>query len=214
MLQKKAVDAPTLALIRSLQKRKYLEGFYLVGGTALALYYGHRKSLDIDLFSDFAFDTASILEQIGQDYPFQITFTDTNTIKGQISGINVDIIAHRYSNIHSPVEFDSIALRSEADILAMKLNALSVSGQRSKDFIDVYFGLKKHTVEELLVFYKKKYNQENSVHVLKSLVYFDDVDLSDWPVLLLQKDLTWEKVKSVIEEAVIGHARSIAAGSG
>lgn len=214
MLQKKAVDASTLALIRTLQQKNYLKGFYLVGGTALALYYGHRKSLDIDLFSNFAFDTASILEKIGQDYPFQIIFTDTNTIKGQISGINVDIIAHRYSNIHSPLESDSIALLSEADILAMKLNALSVSGQRSKDFIDIYFALAKHAIEELLEFYRRKYNQKNIVHVLKSLVYFDDVDLSDWPVLLIQKDLTWEKVKSVIEEAVIGCTRSEAAGRG
>ena len=64
MLQKKAVDASTLALIRSLQKKKYLKGFYLVGGTALALCYGHRKSLDIDKFSNFGFDAGSFLEHI------------------------------------------------------------------------------------------------------------------------------------------------------
>ena len=94
----------------------------------------------------------------------------------------------------------------------MKLNALSVSGQRSKDFVDIYFALQKHPVEELLEFYRRKYNQANIVHVLKSLVYFDDVDLSDWPVLLKEKNLSWEKVKSAIEEAVIGYTRSGAAG--
>lgn len=203
MLQKEAVNTSTLELIKALQQKGYLKGFYLVGGTALALYYGHRKSLDIDLFSNFAFDAWRMLENMQQDFPFQISFTDTNTIKGNITGINVDIIAHRYALLDEPVFADNIVMLSEADILAMKLNALSVSGQRSKDFIDIYFALQIHSIERLLRFYKRKYNQKNIAHVLKSLIYFDDVDLSDWPVLLRQQNLKWDKVKTVIEKAVI-----------
>ena len=57
MLHKEAIDGATLGLLKSLQSKQYLKGFYLAGGTALALYNGHRRSVDIDLFSDFAFDT-------------------------------------------------------------------------------------------------------------------------------------------------------------
>ena len=95
MLPETAVAAPVLELIKSLQNKQYLEGFYLVGGTALALYLGHRRSVDIDLFSNFAFDASGLLEQIQQDYSCKLFFTASNTLKGSISDINVDLIAHR-----------------------------------------------------------------------------------------------------------------------
>jgi len=56
MLQTQAVDAKVLGLIKQLQSLEYVKSFYLVGGTALALYLGHRKSIDIDLFSISSFD--------------------------------------------------------------------------------------------------------------------------------------------------------------
>jgi len=138
MLQTKAIDPATLELIRSLQSKNYLDGFYLVGGTALALYSGHRLSIDIDLFSNFSFDTAELLEFLQQDFPVQLFFTATNTIKGRIENVNVDIIAHRYPYINEPSVIDGIGILSEPDIIAMKLNAISSSGQRSKDFVDIY----------------------------------------------------------------------------
>jgi hypothetical protein len=68
MLQQETIEAPTLELIRSLQSKEYLNGFFLVGGTALALHLGHRKSVDIDLFSNFDFDPASLIEKLYLDY--------------------------------------------------------------------------------------------------------------------------------------------------
>jgi hypothetical protein len=49
MSRAEAVETTTLDLITSLQIKPYLQGFYLVGGTALALHLGHRRSVDIDL---------------------------------------------------------------------------------------------------------------------------------------------------------------------
>ncbi len=68
MLHKETVNPGTLELLIHLQKKNYLKGFYLVGGTALALQIGHRKSIDIDLFSDFEFDTLQILENLSADF--------------------------------------------------------------------------------------------------------------------------------------------------
>ena len=39
-------------ILEDLMKAEEFESFRLVGGTALSLYYGHRMSVDIDLFSD------------------------------------------------------------------------------------------------------------------------------------------------------------------
>jgi len=55
----------------------------------------------------------------------------------------------------------------------------------------------------MLDFYKFKYIQKNDAVILKSLLYFDDVDLSDWPVLLLNPNLKWGDVKKKIETTVL-----------
>ncbi len=88
------------------------------------------------------------------------------------------------------------------DITAMKLNAIAVSGQRVKDFIDIFYLLQKFTLEQMVGFYKEKYTQYNELTVLKSLVYFDDIDFSDWPVLVSEPGLRWETVKKRLETSV------------
>ena len=205
MLHTQTVEHSTLELLKSLQDKDYLKGFNLVGGTALALYMGHRTSIDIDLFSNFDFDTAQMLEQIQHDYPLQLYYTAPNTIKGSIENVRVDIIAHRYPFLNQPADIDGFRILSEPDIIAMKLNAISTSGQRSKDFIDIYFALesKKYSLADMLRFYQTKYSQHGDMHVLKSLMYFDDIDLSDWPVLLKNPHLKWMEISERIEREVL-----------
>ena len=206
MLPVKAVEAPILELIKSLQSKPYLRGFYLVGGTALALHLNHRKSVDIDLFSDFDFDSAVILEQIQQDFSFQLYLSASNTLKGFIGEINVDLLAHRYELIAEPETIQEVNVLSEPDIIAMKLNAISTSGQRSKDFIDIFYLLQNYNLGSMLGFYQKKYEQENVGHILKSLIYFEDVDLADWPVLIENPKLRWVDVKKRIEKVVLEYS--------
>lgn len=203
MPQTEAVDTSTLELIKSLQQKEYLNDFYLVGGTALAIYFNHRVSIDIDLFSNFNFDAKLLLENIQQDYSYQLLNTADNTLKGLIEDVNVDIIAHRYPYLKTPETINGIQLLSVPDIIAMKLNAISISGQRAKDFVDVYYALHDYSISEMLAFYQTKYSQSNSAHVLKSLIYFDDVDLVGWPKLIKDPKLEWDKVKKKIEKEVI-----------
>ena len=49
--------------------------------------------------------------------------------------------------------------------------------------------------------------------MLKSLVFFDDVDLSDWPILLKQPNLNWTKAKNTIEKAVLNFVKTENKGS-
>ena len=207
MLHPETVDAATLELLKSLQTKEYLKGFYLVGGSALALHLGHRTSVDIDLFSNMSFDASGLLENLLQDYPYKLSLTASNTLKGSIGDIKVDFLAHRYSLIQEPVFFSGIEMLSMPDIAAMKLNAISTSGQRSKDFIDIYYLLDHVNIAEMLTYYKTKYLQDNDTFVLKSLIYFDDVDLSDWPVLVKDPDLKWNTVKKRLEKAVLDYVK-------
>lgn len=208
MLHQETIEAPTLELLRSLQSREYLNGFFLVGGTALALYLGHRKSVDIDLFSNVDFDAASLIEKLHLDYPFQIFHTARNTIKGSINTVNVDLLAHRYAYIVEPAAISGINMLSVPDIIAMKLNAIATSGQRSKDFIDIFYLLDKYDIGSMLTFYKTKYNQQNDAFLLKSLIYFDEVDLADWPVLVKNPDLKWVEVKKRLTTRVLQYIKT------
>lgn len=209
MLHKETVDQATLDLLIRLQSKKYLKGFHLVGGTAIALRIGHRKSIDLDLFSDFGFDVAYLLENLSSDFSFNLYFSAANTIRGSIDKVEVDILAHRYPLINKPIFTEQISMLSLEDIVAMKLNAITTSGQRVKDFIDIYYLLRKFSLAEMVGFYKTKYTQYNEINVLKSIVYFDDVDTTDWPRLIEYPSLNWEEVKKEIENATRDYLKDL-----
>jgi len=204
---RETIEEHTLELIKALQNKEYLDGFYLVGGTALALYMGHRRSDDIDLFTNTAFDSAGLLENIHQDFPYQLSYTANNTLKGSIYNLKVDLLAHRYPYLQPPAQVDGIHVLSLPDIAAMKLNAISTSGQRSKDFVDMYYLSGMFDMESMLSFYKAKYNQENDTFILKSLIYFDEVDLSDWPVLIKNPELKWQDIRKRLTTIVLEYAK-------
>ena len=200
MLHKEIVDKSTFELLKSLQSKPYLKGFHLTGGTALALRLGHRKSVDLDLFSNFSFNEMYILENLTNDYNYNLFYSSKNTLKGSIDNVKIDIIAHRYNLIGKQVDVDGISMLSMKDIAAMKLNAITVSGQRVKDFIDIFYLLKHFSLMEMISFYQKKYKQYNEYNVLKSLIYFNDIDFSDWPQMTTEID--WNIIKNKLEKEV------------
>lgn len=202
MLQKNAIQPGTLELLTQLQSEEALNNFNLAGGTSLALQIGHRRSIDLDLFSTDDFDVNFLLEFLETNYNFHSDFTANNTLKGSIDSVKVDFISHKYPLIKNIREVEHIKLYSVEDIAAMKLNAIAGNGTRSKDFIDLYFLLKEYSVTQLIDFYSQKYKTRNTFHVVKSMVYFDDISLQDWPVMVLEKNLNMDKVKKIIEKKV------------
>jgi len=211
MLQKESVDKAVLDLILSLMGKDYLQDFMLVGGTGLALIIGHRKSMDIDLFASKDFDEVSLLEKLETDFNFQLDFLEGNTIKGNVEGAKVDFIAHKYPTIGRTIEEDGIRIQSVDDISAMKVNSVANDGTRAKDFIDLYFLLADHKydVERLLSNYKAKYSQRNALHALKSLNYFEDVEVSDWPELIKNKETNWDEIREFLDKACELYIRKI-----
>jgi len=203
MLQKETVGQGTLDLIRTLQQDPELSRFALAGGTALALYLGHRRSVDIDLFTGEGFDAVEMLEHLEKVYHFKLEYQSVNTLKGFISGIFVDMITHAYPLVEMTREWEGIRLYALEDIAAMKINAISGDGTRIKDFIDLYFLLDRFDLTRLLSFYRKKYGGRNDFHVVKSLGYFGDLPANPpWPVMLKEKNLTLDKIRERITSAV------------
>ena len=83
----------------------------------------------------------------------------------------------------------------------MKLSAISGRGNK-KDFIDLYFILKKYSLDTILRFYEKKYGKglANDYHLIKSLVYFADAEEQAMPKMIEQ--IEWERVKADIVKKV------------
>ncbi len=65
---KEAIDTRTLELLTALQKTEQLKGFYLAGGTSLAMQLGHRKSIDLHLFTQKDFDVDTLLEFLEEHF--------------------------------------------------------------------------------------------------------------------------------------------------
>ncbi len=209
MLYKNTIQASALELLKKLQSCSALKSFHLAGGTSLALQIGHRKSIDLDLFTPNDFDANDLLEYLEQNFGFRLDYSDINTLKGSIGNIKIDLISHKYPFVEPYVAIENIRLFSIPDIAAMKLNAIVGNGTRSKDFIDIYFILKQYAVDDILDFYKTKYKTRNLLHVVKSLIYFDDINTQDWPEMMLEKELQLSDVKNDIEEKVIGSSRQL-----
>src|SRR5450631_1832662 len=96
MLYEETVERGTLALIKKLSADSNLKDFILVGGTALSLQLGHRKSLDIDLFISKDFDSQGISTYLSDKYAFEKRGVIKNGVFGFIEGVKIDMVSHKY----------------------------------------------------------------------------------------------------------------------
>jgi len=195
------IEQATFELIQQLQNFSELKEFYLVGGTALTLQFGHRNSVDIDLFSTKDFLDSTIINFLRTNFTIDLVYNKPNSIICIINGVKVDFIKHDYPIIEPIITKEGISMLSPQDICAMKLNAIQNSGQRLKDFIDIYFLLEHFSIKQMLEFYSKKYPIMNPVIALRAITYFDDIDPNIDPPKLVTP-LPLEKIKKRIVHAV------------
>ena len=178
----------------------------LVGGTALALQLGHRKSIDLDLFGEINFENIDQHKAFSHFRKVVQLKKSTNINIFSIDDVKVDFVNYTYPWLQNQLLIDGIRLAGIEDIAAMKLAAITGRGSR-KDFIDLYFLFQKFNLNELLDFYKKKYFDGSEYLVLKSLTYFTDAE-NDIDVEMI-KDISWGKIKAKILEAVNLYNQSI-----
>ncbi|MCC5917812.1 MAG: nucleotidyl transferase AbiEii/AbiGii toxin family protein [Cryomorphaceae bacterium] len=202
MLQTQTVSEATLALIKRLMLDKHLQDFYLVGGTALALQLGHRKSIDIDLFTGTDFDALKMRDYLVDEHKAEVSYIGTNTFLGYINDIKVDLIAHKYPLINPVGSVDGIRMVSLNDIAAMKFNAIVQDGSRLKDFVDVSCLLQHFSLQSMLDAYEKKYEEASGKIAKKALLYYNDIDFTV-PIAYMKKhQQKWDEIKKQLEKAV------------
>lgn len=185
-------------------------GFYLAGGTALAIYLRHRVSEDLDWFTENRIPDPLALagELRGSGVPFEVSQVDRGTLHGRVHGIPVSLLEYRYPLL-SPLgewpEFGCL-LASLEDIACMKLSAIAQRGSK-KDFIDLYALMEAGLgIAEALELYRKRYGVEDIAHVLFGLAFFDDAEREKTPKMLW--DIDWETVRETLRKRIKEYAES------
>lgn len=172
----------------------------LVGGTALALQLGHRNSIDLDFFGEFQNSYIDFLNTFNNEGLTVNSLQNTKSIHiFEIEGVKVDIVNYPYKWLEDPIEDDGIKLSGLKDIASMKLAAITNRGTK-KDFIDMYFLLQHFSLNEMVEYYKTKYDTNSIYNVIRSLVYFADAENDPMPKMYIP--VIWDEVKSVIKESV------------
>lgn len=202
MLHYETVTKDTLDLLRLIQSNQYFNETRLVGGTALALQIGHRRSIDLDFFGKTGLGCEEVLQELQVYGNIAVRSSGKFIQRYLVRGIQVGFVKYEYPWLENPIDSDGLRLASCRDIAAMKLAAITNRGTK-KDFIDLDFMLSQFTLREMLSFYSRKFKDGSCFNVLKSLVFFDDAEEDPMPHMIIPAD--WTEVKKRIADAVAAY---------
>ncbi|MBQ4285375.1 MAG: nucleotidyl transferase AbiEii/AbiGii toxin family protein [Bacteroidales bacterium] len=205
------VSPQLVEILLLLMKEPLFSPFVLVGGTNLSLRLGHRKSVDIDLFTDCEYgslDFTVFEDYLKGKFPYY-DCPDEATIVGfgrsfyigesEENSIKLDLM---YADAPFFEEYDvieGIRIASLKQIAAMKMEAINHGG-RKKDWWDIHELLNTFTLEQLLSLHQEwEPWTHNKEELLKSLVSFDRADQQPDPICLRNKN--WDEIKlDIIDE--------------
>lgn len=189
-----------LPLIKLFNKK-----FYLVGGTAIALHIGHRRSIDFDLFNLKRINRKNIKELITNNGfnidKYIVQKEDEFTLI--INKVKFTFYNYPYVIPHSILFKDIISMPNLLDLACMKAYAL---GRRAKwkDYVDLFYILKNfHTLSEISArateifewqFVEKLFRQQ--------LCFFQDIDYVE-QIDYLIKPVSEEEIKNFLTEIAL-----------
>jgi len=176
--------------------------YYLAWGTALALIYWHRESVDFDFFINENIDTNKLFEEILEKFKNEKiikTYEENNTLYIEINNIKISFMTYKYNLLQKLINTEYLNILSDLDISAMKLWAIQ-NRATNKDYVDLYYILKKYSINEVIsAFYSKFWKVISENLILKSLVYFDDIEEQE---LIIHDDINFYDVKNNLEKLV------------
>ncbi len=201
MLQIKGAEPLTYQLLKDLMTLTPLNDFHLTGGTSLALHFGHRLSVDLDLFTPNPFNKEQIAAYLPEQFPdFKEVFTPIKSFYfSYLNNIKVDFVHNKNKVISAFEVHEGIRFWGIRDTIAMKLNAIYGRGSK-KDFWDLDEILEHFKLSEIAEWFFEKHPNAFEEGLFMSLVYFDDAEKGIDPVCLKKK--SWDKIKKRIEKEV------------
>lgn len=191
----------TERVIHKIRGSTFLQPFYLSGGTALALHFGHRESEDLNFFTPDTFDPQHIQFEVQRfGWLDSIEIAD-GTFNAFLDTVKLQFLHYPYSLLEPTTDWKGLSISSVIDIACTKIITISIRGSK-KDFIDLYFLLQRFSLPELFENIDRKYRSTryNQAHLAKSLVYFEDAE--EQPMPRMFRDVQWEHIKATMIQAV------------
>lgn len=176
--------------------------YYLVGGTAIALYIGHRRSIDFDLFKPSTINHKRNLDKItASSFAHVVTRRVSEQMNLIVNDVKVTFFQYPFP-IEPTAKFENcFRLPSLLQLAAMKAYTL---GRRSKwkDYVDLYFLLRDHfTIADISSVATRIFGELFSEKLFRSqLCYFDDIDYTETVDWLIPNPPTEEEIKEALTE--------------
>lgn len=181
---------------------RFQREYYLVGGTAIALYIGHRRSIDFDLFKPSAINHKRNLDKLSAA-PFShiVTRRVTEQMNLIINDVTVTFFQYPFP-IDPQNKFENyFRLPTLLQLAAMKAYAL---GRRSKwkDYVDLYFLLRDHfTIADISSTATQIFGELYSEKMFRSqLCYFEDIDYTEAVEYLIPNPPSDEEIMHKLTE--------------
>ena len=205
VLHREVLEASQSRVLERVVAHPDMKGFFLAGGTGLALQEGHRRSVDLDFFRESSAVVIPRMTDFKRDLltgsgKGGIRTEEKGPLHAEISGTHFSLLATPYHLARRLVRTGNLALAHPVDIGLMKLAAIVQRGSK-RDFIDLACILDRHIgLEDLLKLAQNKYPQARdfTVQALQALIYFDDAEKEREPIIL-DTNYAWKKVKPFIE---------------
>ena len=162
--------------------KAFSKDYYLVGGTAIALHIGHRRSIDFDLFTGIDIKRRSIRDRIEKDgFAIEsVLYEAFDQLHVIVNSVKITFFNFPYGVQH-PIDFEGIIrIPALLDLAAMKTYALG-GRAKWKDYVDLYFILKDyHDLKKISSRAAEIFgNSFNAKLFREQLCYFDDIDYSE-----------------------------------
>ncbi|HEY4360368.1 MAG TPA: nucleotidyl transferase AbiEii/AbiGii toxin family protein [Bryobacteraceae bacterium] len=180
------------------------DGFYLAGGTALALQIGHRLSVDFDLFHDSLIDRGLLprLKNLFADFRVQPIVNNPDELTAIVGTVKLTLLRYPFPLIEPLVSIDGLAALSIKELGATKAYTIGRRGTY-KDYVDLYFIIADHhaSLGQIIAMAERKFGQEfNSRLFLEQLLFMDDV--RDYQIDFLISPVAPEGITAFFKEKI------------
>ena len=197
-------EALTKEGARLFLKINQFDGFYLAGGTALALQIGHRISVDFDLFGaeDIAKDLLQKVKRVFSESTVLPLINNPEELSVLIDGVKVTFLKYPFPVIDELTNLDGLESLNIIEITATKAYTIGRRGS-FKDYIDLYFVLSENhaSLEQIIQLAEKKFGKEfNSRLFLEQLIYLEDIE--EIKVTFLKERISQAQINTYFTEIV------------
>lgn len=206
-MYEQTITSTHIRVVEKIAKLEFIKKFYLVGGTSLSLQIGHRKSDDLDFFTDEIFEFKEVVKSLRSIFKQEELDIDFGRSKVRIEGIKVDFVYWALPIKYKFIKWRGINIMDARDIAMHKLYAMAGRSVK-KDLADIFFINKLvHPIEKVFEDFKE-INHKGDYSVLGTMrLLFDEETIKTSPDPIMLKDYNFDEslafVKQKLRQIVI-----------